>query len=68
MSAPPLELHRHGFDAMGSPCDIQLFASGPAEAARVACMAVTEVERLEALYSRYRETSFLSAINRVAAA
>ena len=52
---------------MGSPCEIQIFARTPGEARRVADLAVAEVERLEALYSRYRDTSLLSQINRVAA-
>ena len=65
---------------MGSPCEIQLDRlprrDGAAEAGVVAeeaadeavlAAAVAEVERLEARYSRYRETSFLAEINRVAA-
>lgn len=52
---------------MGSPCEIQLFARSEAEGRRVADRVIAEVERLEALYSRYRDTSFLSAINRTAA-
>jgi thiamine biosynthesis lipoprotein len=53
---------------MGSPCELQLYARDAAEAARYARIAVEEVARLEARYSRYREESFLSAINRAAAA
>jgi FAD:protein FMN transferase len=56
------------FKAMGSPCEIQLFARNEAEGNRVANLVIAEVERLESLYSRYRDTSFLSAINRIAAA
>jgi thiamine biosynthesis lipoprotein len=52
---------------MGSPCEIQLYAASPAEARRVAALAIADVRRLEALYSRYREDSLLSQINRVAA-
>lgn len=52
---------------MGSPCDIQLYAADEAEFQRIATLAIADVERLEALYSRYREDSFLSEINRVAA-
>ena len=52
---------------MGSPCDIQLFADTQVNAQRVADAAIKDVQRLEALYSRYRSDSFLSAINRVAA-
>ena len=55
------------FKAMGSPCEIQLFAPDEAEANRIAALVIAEVERLESLYSRYRDTSLLSAINRVAA-
>jgi len=60
--------YRHAFKAMGSPCEIQLYAESEAEAKRIAAIAANDVERLEALYSCYRDTSFLSEINRVAAA
>jgi thiamine biosynthesis lipoprotein len=52
---------------MGSPCELQLFAAGD-EAQPAASAVVADVERLEQRYSRYRDTSFLSSINRVAAA
>ena len=52
---------------MGSPCEIQLYAASAAQAKRVAGIAIADARRLEALYSRYRSDSFLSAINRVAA-
>jgi thiamine biosynthesis lipoprotein len=52
---------------MGSPCELQLFAAGD-EAQRAASAVVADVERLEQRYSRYRDSSFLSSINRVAAA
>lgn len=63
----------HTFSAMGSPCEIRV--DRPASASRkgvtriraAIAAAVAEVERLEARYSRYRETSLLSQINRVAA-
>ncbi len=61
-----MEFHREAFKAMGSPCDIQLFASSQTEARRMAGAAIAEVARLEARYSRFREDSFLSQINRVA--
>ena len=51
---------------MGSPCEVQLFVGSIAEGKRVAAIAIGDVARLESLYSRYREDSFLSAINRVA--
>ena len=61
-----LKFYRQTFNAMGSPCEIQLFAKNHAEAKRVAHIAIEDVNRLEARYSRYRSDSFLSEINRVA--
>jgi thiamine biosynthesis lipoprotein len=51
---------------MGSPCELQLYAASREEAERVADAAVEEVARLEAKYSRYRETSLASRVNRSA--
>ncbi len=59
--------YRSAFKAMGSPCEIQLFATSHAEAERIRDIAIAEVGRLEARYSRFRSDSFLSEINRVAA-
>jgi len=67
MKSKSLSYYRYAFKAMGSPCDIQLFADTHVKAKRVADAAIADVQRLEALYSRYRSDSFLSAINRVAA-
>ncbi|MFO1250649.1 MAG: FAD:protein FMN transferase [Inhella sp.] len=51
---------------MGTPCELRL--EGPPERVREwAELVIAEVRRLEARYSRYREDSVLSAINRVAA-
>lgn len=61
-------LFRHAFTAMGSPCEIQLYASDAAQAQAVAEPAIADVQRLEARYSRYRSDSLLTQINRVAAA
>jgi len=63
-----LNYFRAAFTAMGSPCEIQLFAATRAQAKRIADAAIADVRRLEARYSRYRDDSLLSAINRVAAA
>lgn len=65
---------------MGSPCEIQLdralrlddaaeadVAAEEGTDEAVLAAAVAEIERLEARYSRYRESSFLAEINRVAA-
>jgi thiamine biosynthesis lipoprotein len=51
---------------MGTPCEIQLFAKTGLKASRVAKAAIADVHKMEASYSRYRNDSFLSAINRVA--
>ena len=59
-------LERVRFQAMGSPCALHLYVQSRAEARRVADAAVGEVRRLEAKYSRYREESLVSAINRAA--
>ncbi len=63
----PLTLHRFPFRAMGSPCEVQLYTDDKPHAQRVADMAMADVWRIEARYSRYREDSVLSAINLVAA-
>ncbi|MDE2388561.1 MAG: FAD:protein FMN transferase, partial [Betaproteobacteria bacterium] len=62
-----LNYYHYDFQAMGSPCAIQLYASSAEEAQRAARMVMDDVHRLEAKYSRYRTDSFLSEINRVAA-
>lgn len=62
-----MDYYRYEFKAMGTLCDIQLFAKTPALAKRAADTAIADVQRLEARYSRYRSDSLLSAINRVAA-
>lgn len=62
-----MKFFHYEFNAMGTPCDIQLFAESVARAQQVAELAVADVRRLEMRYSRYRDDSFLSGINRVAA-
>lgn len=61
-----LRYYQFDFKAMGSPCAIQLYALGAKKGERAAQSAIDDVRRLEALYSRYREDSFLSEINRTA--
>jgi len=51
------------FKAMGSPCELHLFAQTQAQLASVADAAVAEIARLEAKYSRYRADSLASRIN-----
>ncbi len=55
---------RFPFRAMGAPCQIQLFETPDVE--RIARAAIDEVARLESKYSRYRDDSVTSLINRSA--
>lgn len=52
---------------MGTPCEIQLYALTEIKAQCTANAVIADIQRLEAAYSRYRDNSFLSEINRVAA-
>lgn len=51
---------------MGSRCEIRLAAADAASARRLAALAIAEVTRIEHKYSRYRDDSILSQINRAA--
>jgi thiamine biosynthesis lipoprotein len=63
-----LALFRFPFPAMGSRCEVRLYARDEASASACAQAAIADVLRLEAKYSRYRDDSVTAAINRVAAA
>ncbi|HEX9277432.1 MAG TPA: FAD:protein FMN transferase [Casimicrobiaceae bacterium] len=63
-----LTLYRYPFPAMGSRCEIRLYASSEELAAACARTAINDVLRLETKYSRYRDDSVTTAINRFAAA
>lgn len=58
-----LGLHRIPFRAMGSPCELQLYAESEAAARELAAAAVEEIARLEQRYSRYRDDSLTHEIN-----
>lgn len=62
-----LSLFRYPFPAMGSRCEIRLYALAEARAAACAQGAIADVLRLEAKYSRFRGDSLTAQINRVAA-
>lgn len=66
LAAETLQPARVAFRAMGCPCELQLFARARAQAPRALARAREEIERLEARYSRYRDDSIVSEINRVA--
>ena len=54
------------FSAMASRCEVRLFAPDEATARRWSDAAIGEVRRIEIKYSRYRDDSVTSAINRAA--
>lgn len=62
-----MKLYQYAFKAMGTPCEIRLYGAVESKVSQVAEAAIADVRRLETAYSRYREDSFLSEINRVAA-
>ncbi|MCX7096932.1 MAG: FAD:protein FMN transferase [Methylococcales bacterium] len=67
MAVNALSYYRKEFTAMGTRCEIQLFANSQTAAQLAIQQAITDVQRLEARYSRYKNDSFLSAINQAAA-
>ncbi len=61
-----MKLYAHAFHAMGCDNQLQLYAPSSGPAQQVAQAVEAEVRRLERRYSRYRDDSVLSAINRSA--
>jgi FAD:protein FMN transferase len=61
-----MKLHRYPFKAMGSLCELQLYATTQAQADAVAKLAQDELQRLETKYSRFRDDSLTTRINRSA--
>ena len=61
-----MEKYNFPFRAMGSPCEFQLYTSDKSLAEQACKKAHTEVMRLEKKYSRYREDSVTTAINKSA--
>lgn len=58
-----LEFERK-FWALGSPCELKLYGDSEDQLETVAAAGVAEIQRIEFKYSRYREDSLLSQINR----
>ena len=56
----------HDFKAMGGPCRLRFYARDEAHSAQAVAAAIDEIERLENKYSRYRDDSLTSRINRAA--
>lgn len=59
-------LKRYGFQAMGVPCEIQIYDSSRINARNLIQTLAEEVARLDRKYSRYRRASFINDINRSA--
>jgi thiamine biosynthesis lipoprotein len=58
--------HSFRFDAMGSPCEVRLYAADHEHAARAARSAIGEVQRIEQAYSRYLTGNITCAMNAAA--
>ena len=56
----------HRFNAMGCPCELRLFAPTDKDCSHAIGACVEEIRRFETKYSRYREDSVTTAINRAA--
>jgi len=63
-----MPLHRFSFQAMAAQNELQIVADDSATAQRAAARAIADVARIEAKYSRYRDDSVTSRINRAAGA
>jgi FAD:protein FMN transferase len=58
-----LSLKRFSFQAMGSPCEIQIYSESRISAKKTTQILSSEISRLERKYSRFVPQSFLSEIN-----
>lgn len=63
---PKMPLFRYAFSAMASANELQIWADAESNARAAADAAIAEVSRIEAKYSRYRDDSVISSINRSA--
>ena len=61
-----MPLFQFGFPAMASVNELQIWADTEAHAHGGADAAIADVQRIEAKYSRYRDDSVVTAINRAA--
>lgn len=59
-----LQVFNFAFQAMGSPCSVQLCADSALKAESVYRAVANRVAQLEQRYSRYRDDSLISEINR----
>jgi FAD:protein FMN transferase len=63
-----MPLFRFSFDAMASPNELQIWHDDERRARTLADTAIADVRRIEAKYSRYRDDSVTTRINRAAGA
>lgn len=63
---PKMPLFRYAFSAMASANELQIWADAESTARAAADATIAEVSRIEAKYSRYRDDSVISSINRSA--
>ncbi len=61
-----MTLHRFTFRAMAAENEVQVHAEDARSAESAAALAIAEVKRIEAKYSRYLDDSVVSRINRAA--
>ena len=61
-----MALHRFAFRAMAALNEVQVHAESAPGARAVAALAIEEVQRIEAKYSRYRQGSVVARINAAA--
>jgi len=61
-----MPLFRFGFPAMASANELQIWAEAEADARRGADAAIADALRIEAKYSRYRDDSVVTRVNREA--
>ena len=66
VAALPLKIFNFPFRAMGSVCEVRLYAADGSQAQILAGIAQAEVRRLEKIYSRYLDDSVTTRINRSA--
>ena len=59
-----MPLFHFGFSAMASVNELQIWADAETDARRGADAAIADVQRIEAKYSRYRDDSVVTRINR----
>jgi FAD:protein FMN transferase len=62
----PLSFHSFAFTAMASRCEVRAHAPDEQSARNWADAAIAEVRRIEAKFSRYRDDSVVTRINRAA--